>query len=293
MELRQIKSFCAVIETGGFSKAGKIVCLTQSSVSLHIQALENELQVCLFNRSMREITLTEKGKTFYGYAKRIIALCDEATQSITEVDNLAKGALRVGADTFIGEYVLPAELASFKGIYPCVKISLTISHTRDIIENISKGGLEIGIVGQKVNQTDLEFRDFRSEKLGLIVSVNHPWTFEKGITVDLLKEEPFLLGTDETIENRLEELGLKRDDLNIIMSLGSLEAIKRGVIAGTGISIVPEVAIENELKLNLLKVIKIKGVDLFMDFYIVYNPKRFRSKIPELFIEHLLEGNSQ
>ena len=287
MELRELRGFCAVVETGSFSKAGKIVGLTQSTMTLQIQSLENNLNVCLFNRSKRERVLTEKGKIFYEYAKKIIALCDEATQSITEVDNLAKGTLRVGADTFIGEYILPAELASFKGIYPCVEISLTISDTCDIIEEIIKGGLEIGIVEAKVNRDELIFKDFIQEKFVLIVPYKHPFASQDKLTIEALKEEPFLLtnmGTKLILEGGL---GLKKDDLNVVMSLGSTEAIKRGVIAGTGISIVPKIAIENELKLNLLKEVKIEGVDLFMDFYIVYNPKRFRSRIPELFVEHL------
>ena len=289
MELRELRGFCAVVETGSFSRAGEIVGLTQSTVTLQIQALENNLNVCLFNRSKRERVLTEKGRVFYEYAKKIITLCDEATQSIIEVDKLAKGTLRVGA-TSIGEYSpFLAELALFKGIYSCVKISLQIADTFNIIEDVSKGGLDIGIVGQKISRKDLEFTRLIHEELGLIVSASHPWTSCQRITVDSLKEEPFLFETEGIIANKLEELGLKRDDLNVVMSLGSIEAIKRGVIAGTGISIVPKVAVENELQLGLIKVVEIEGVSLFIDFYIVYNPKRFRSKIPELFIEHLLD----
>ncbi len=65
-------------------------------------------------------------KPFMNMQRRIIALCDEAIQSVSNVNNLDKGALRVGASTTVGDYILPSHLASFKGIYPCIKISLAI-----------------------------------------------------------------------------------------------------------------------------------------------------------------------
>jgi DNA-binding transcriptional LysR family regulator len=294
MELRELRTFCAIVETGGFSKASKVVHLTQPTVSLQIQSLEGSMGICLFNKSTRERILTESGRIFYGYAKKIITLCDEAVQAISDVDSLAKGTLRVGASTIVGEYTLPQELASFKGIYPCVDISLKIGSSMEIIEDVIKGAVEIGIVGAKVKRNELIFKDFIQDKLVLIVPPSHPWASKSKISTDQLKEEPFLTrlegsGTRLSLKKHLEEVGLKEEDLNVIMSLGNTEAIKRGVISGIGVSIVPKIAIENELKLNLIKEIKIEGIDLSMDFYIVYNPDRFRSKIPEVFLEHLLE----
>ena len=285
MELRQLRSFCAVVETNSFSKAGKIVCLTQSSVSLHIQALEDELNICFFNRSKRERVLTEKGKTFYEYARKILALCDEATKAVGDVDGLAKGALRIGAVGFIGKYILPQELASFKGIYSCVRISLKIGENADIIEDVIRGGLEIGIVEEKVNRKELTFKHFIKEPLALIVPQNHPWSLLPKIKIEQLKEQPFLLETETSKTSRILEEILK-EKLNVVMSLGNIEAVKKGVLSGIGVSIVPKRALENE---NLIKEIEIEGLDLSLNFYIIYNPNRFRSKIPELFIEHLLE----
>jgi len=295
MELRELRTFCAVVETGSFSKAAKVVYVTQPTVSLQIQSLEGAIGTCLFNRATRERILTESGKIFYEYAKKIIALCDEAMQAISDVDNLAKGTLRIGASTIVGEYILPQEIASFKGIYPCVQISLKIGDSMEIIEDVIKGAVEIGIVGAKVKRDELIFKDFIRDELVLIVSSTHPWASKGKIILDQLKEEPFLIrtegsGTRMTLEKELEKAGLKEEDLNVIMSLGNTEAIKRGVISGIGVSIVPKLAIENELRLNLVKEIKIEGISLSMDFYIIYNPDRFRSKIPAVFLEHLLDS---
>ncbi|MEW5767435.1 MAG: selenium metabolism-associated LysR family transcriptional regulator [bacterium] len=292
MELRELRTFCAVVETGSFSKAAKVVHLTQPTVTLQVQSLEGSLGACLFNRSRRDRVLTEEGKAFYGYARKIISLCDEAVQAISDVDSLAKGTLRVGASTIVGEYILPSQLASFKGIYPCVEISLKIGDTTEIMEDVIKGALEVGIVGAKPTRQELDFEEFIKEELVLIVAPNHRWASKDKIGLDELKGEPLLLrtegsGTRMAIEKRLEEGGLEKGDLNVIMSLGNTEAIKRGVMAGIGVSIVPKIAIENELELNLIKEVKVEGIDLAMDFYVVYNPDRFRSRIPEVFLEHL------
>jgi DNA-binding transcriptional LysR family regulator len=232
MELRELRTFCAVVETGSFLKASKVVHLAQPTVSLQIQALERDLGICLFNRSTRERILTESGKTFYEYAKRIIALCDEAVQAVCDVDNLAKGTLLVGASTIVGEYILPSHLASFKGIYPCIEISLKIGNSIEIIEDVIKGVLEIGIVGTKIKRKELTFKEFISDDLVLIVSSEHPWASKGEITLDQLKEEPFLIrtegsGTRMTLEKEFEETGLKEEGLNVIMSLGNTEAIKK------------------------------------------------------------------
>lgn len=294
MELRELRTFCAVVETGGWSKASKIVHLTQPTISLQIQSLEANLGTCLFNRSTRERTLTESGKTCYEYAKRILALCDEAVQSVCDVNNLTKGTLRIGASTTVGEYILPSYLSSFKGIYSCVKISLEIGNSLEIIEDVVKGALEIGIVGTKINRPELIFKDFINNELVLIVPSNHTWAIKGEISLDQLKEEPFLIRTEGsgiriTLEKELEKAGLKEKDINVIMSLGNNEAIKKGVSSGLGISIVPRISIENEIKLDILKEVKIKNIYLIMNFYIVYNPNRFRSKIPEAFLDHLIE----
>lgn len=296
MELRELRTLCAVVDTGSFSKAAKVVHLTQPTVSLQIQTLESNLGICLFNRSTRDRVLTESGRVFYKYAKKIIALCDEAVHAVCDVNNLSKGNLRIGASTIVGEYILPQELASFKGIYPCVQISLKIGSSSEIIEDVIKGVVEIGIVGTKAKREELIFRDFIQQELVVIVPPNHDWVSQGRISLEQLKQEPFLARIEGSGIRMAIEKGLKesanlifKEDLNVIMYLGNTEAIKKGVRLGTGISIVPRIAVEDELKFGLLKEVKIEGISLVMDFYIVYNPDRFMSKIPEAFLEHLIE----
>jgi DNA-binding transcriptional LysR family regulator len=167
--------------------------------------------------------LTESGKIFYDYAKRIIALCNEAVQAVCGVDNLTKGTLLVGASTIVGEYILPSHLASFKGIYPCIEISLKIGDSIEIIEDVIKGALEVGIVGAEVKRKELIFKDLIHNDLVLIVSSDHPWASKDMITIDQLKEESFLIrtegsGTRMRLEKELEAAGLKEEGLNVAMS---------------------------------------------------------------------------
>lgn len=173
MELRELRTFCEVVETGNFSEAAKIVHLTQPTVTIQIQSLEEDLGICLFNRSKRERVLTEEGKTLYEYAKKIIALCDETVQTISNLSHMGKGTIRLGASTMVGEYILPSQLASFKKIYPCAQIYLKISDSLEIIDDVIKGSLEIGIVGTKIKRNELIFKDFMSDELVLIVSSKH------------------------------------------------------------------------------------------------------------------------
>jgi DNA-binding transcriptional LysR family regulator len=283
-----------VVETGSFSKASKIVYLSQPAVSLQIRSLESSLGVCLFNRSTKDYVLTESGKTLYNYAKKIIDLCGEAAQSLCDIDNLAKGSLRVRADTAVGEYWLLSQLACFKGIYPCIDVSLKIANSMEIIEDVMRGKVEIGIVAINPERDELICKQILCDKLVVIIPLEHPWVSVDKISLEQLKEEPFLMRTEGSgirmaIEKQLKEVGIAEADLNVGMWFGNTEAIKKGVISGIGFSIVPQMAVENELRLGILKKITIEGISLSINFYIVYNSDRFRSRIPEALLEYLLE----
>jgi DNA-binding transcriptional LysR family regulator len=296
MELKTLKAFCTVVEHGSFSAAADILCITQPAVSLQIRSLEEELGVVLFNRAYQKIILTESGNVVYEYAKRILTLVDELSYALDEINSLAKGKLRIGASTIVGEYVLPSLLADFKKTYPNIDISLHIGDTVEVIDDVLKGEVEIGVVGANIVACDirerLRFEKFIEEELTLIVPAKHKWVEEKSIELSRLKEEPFILrsegsGARMTLEKRLEEVGLKDEDLNVVMELGNTEAIKKSVASGIGISIVPKKTIENELRLGLLKEININNVDLSMKFYIVYDEHSLMSKVSEAFLRLL------
>jgi len=283
MELNQLRVFCAVVEKKSFSRASEAVFLSQPTVSLQIRALEQELGTRLLDRQGKEVSVTGSGKLLYGYARKILQIADEAEQAIARLKGLIMGEIIIGASTIPGEYILPGLLAVFKEKYPGIEINLAIGDTKEIIRKVLDHEVEIGFVGQKEKGEKLEFYGFSIEKLVLIAPVSPPLVPHDQITVEELKKVPFIIresgsGTRSSIERKLHEFGVKEADFNIVMRVGSTAAVKKAVESGVGVSIISERAIENEIKLDLLKKVPIEGLELEREFFIVY--RRGRSLSP-------------
>jgi DNA-binding transcriptional LysR family regulator len=283
MELNQLRVFCAVVEKKSFSRASEAVFLSQPTVSLQIGALEQELGTKLLDRRAREVGVTRTGEILYQYARRILQLASEAGQAIDQLKGLTKGVLALGASTIPGEYLLPSLLAEFKAVHPAIEIELQISDTQDVITKVLAHELELGFVGTRDKSDKLVFKNFANDKLVLIASAHNTALHQNGLTAEQLKGIPFILresgsGTRTTVKQRLLEKGIKEEELNVIMKLGSTAAVKHAVENGPGVSFVSEKAIKNEIELGTIKVVPVVDLELDRDFFIVF--QRHRSQSP-------------
>lgn len=294
MELNQLRAFCAVVENKSFSKAGEAVHLSQPTVSIQINSLERELGARLLDRQGREVTTTGVGALLYHHAREILQAVNEAEQAIEQLKGLMKGGLTIGASTIPGEYILPSLLADFKGKYPGIDINLVIGDTKEIVEKVTDAEVEIGVVGTRVKSDKLVFTGFTTEKLVLIAPANCSWLQGEVVTVEALKKVPFILresgsGTRATVKQKLHEAGVREEDLNIVMMLGSTAAVKRAVESGVGVSLISERAIEKEIRLGLVRKIPVKDLALDREFFIVYRRGRSLSPATKALLQFLEE----
>ena len=290
IELQQLRSFCAVAQKKSFTKAEEIVHRTQPTISGQISALEKAYGTTLFNRSGREIVLTESGKILYDYAKRILELVDKSKDKVNELKRLVRGDLIIGASTIPGTYILPKIFEDFKKKYPEVNVSLQISNSEDVIYKILEHILEIGAVGEKIEDKRLEYMHLARERIVLIVPPHHRWAKKTSVTIDDLRKEPFIYrekksGTRANVEVALRNKGIKK--LNVAIELGSTEAVKEGVKAGLGVSFISERAVKD----GLLKKVKVKNLDIIRDFYIVFLKIGVKSRAMEAFIDFNKKGS--
>jgi len=283
MELNQLRVFCAVVEKKSFSKASEAVFLSQPTVSLQIRSLEHELGLKLLDRRAREVTVTRTGETLYRYARRMLQLANEAEQAIEQLKGLMTGVLVLGASTIPGEYLLPGLLAEFKAIHPAIEIDLHVSDSQEVITKVLSQELELGFVGTRDKSDKLVFTHFADDKIVLIASSNNTYLDQNSLTSEQLRGIPFILresgsGTRTTVTQKLLEKGIKEEDLNVVMKLGSTAAVKRAVENGPGVSFVSEKAIANEIRLGTLKIAPVVDLDLNREFFIVF--KRHKSHSP-------------
>lgn len=288
----KLKIFCIVAETKSFSKASEIIRLTQPAVSLQIQALEEMYGTKLFNRSGCVITLTKAGEMLYKYAKEINSLYTAAEKEIGEYTGVTKGVISIGASSTIGNYILPYVVADFRRKYPKVGVHLHIGNTKNVVDYLNAGNVDIGLVEGEVRKQKLVVEKLIPDELVLIMSPYHQWAKNSTVSLMSLLKEPFIFreegsGTRQMIEKYFSKHGISPQQIKIALIMGSTESIKGAVEEGLGVSIVSRWAAKKESRYGTLKTATFKEDRFVRDFSLVRRRAKESSHTLDRFIEFL------
>lgn len=292
MDDHKLKVFCIVAETKSFSRASEIIRLTQPAVSLQIQALEEMYGTKLFNRSGCVITLTKAGEMLYKYAKEINALYASAEKEIGGVTGLVKGVISVGASSTIGNYLLPSVVSDFKRRYPKVGIHMHVGNTKNVVEFLNSGTVDIGLVEGDVNKQKLRVEKLFSDEMVFVMSPYHHLAKKSSVSIMELSKEPLIFreegsGTRQAIEKYLSKHGILQQNLKISIIMGSTESIKSAVEEGLGTSILSRWATRKELRYGSLKTAIFKEDKFLRDFSLVYKKSKEPAHTVEQFMAFL------
>lgn len=291
MNFNHLLAFITTVEKGSISAAAEDLHLTQPAVSKQIQSLEDFFGVRLLERLRREVQLTVAGQVVYCHARVICRELEKTRRELAEVTRLIRGKLLLGASTTPGQYILPRLIGGFRRKYPQVEVSMEIADSQTVIENVQSGEIELGVVGIKGRERGLSYKRLAEDRLVIIVPIEHHLAEAVSITPEQLKKESLVWrgpgsGTRRVLEECLGAAGFKLDPKQIVMELGSTEAIVSAVEAGLGISVVTCWAVEKSIKLGRLKVLQLQGVDLKRDLYLVRR-RQTLSPAAEAFIDFL------
>jgi len=292
-----LRVFLAVAKTCSFTKAAQSLNISQPAVTHQIRNLEEMFKAKLFLRQRNKITLTKAGEILYRYADEIGRLYRQAKNEMTALTGNVCGDIPFGVGSLLGIYLLPLIMGGFKKKYPNVNIYMQVGNSREIVQSLLDGIIELAIVSEPVPERGFVSIPFYPENLTLIVPPNHPWCHEKEINPEWIFDEDFLIrepgsGTRETYTKTLQQL-YPNKHLKIAMVLGSTEAIKRGVIGKMGISIVSPLACHIEVKQGLLRKIDLKGVKIKRSFDIVYRSEENLSVQTVKWKEYLLKEREE
>jgi DNA-binding transcriptional LysR family regulator len=289
MELRYIEIFCTVVELKSFSKAAQALHLTQPTISVHIKALEDEFSTKLLDRLGRTILPTQDGEILYRYAKEIVTLKENARRAMEKVTGTVSGKLVIGASTIPGEYILPQLLAKFKRAYPDVFPTLRIGDSNDIYESVLRGEVDLGVIGKAVKDKNVVTRKYLGDEIILAAPANYKTSVlqkEECKTVPLLVRENGS-GSRSSLEENLNRIGLSLDNLNIVAEIGSSQALIRAVKCGMGLAFTSRLSVQDEIDRGTLKAVKLKGILVHRNFYVITHRLRFNSLICRSFIRFL------
>jgi len=294
--LQQLRILKAVATEKNFTKAAKLLHLSQPSISKQMKVLEKNLEISLIHREKNKISLTETGKIFLQYAERILSLCEESCRSIIDLKNGERGNLTVGASQTIGIYLLPRVVALFAKNYPQVHLKIQVNSTRIIAKNVINKEIDLAVVGGEIPKDlrkNLKVENFLKDEFSLIIAKSHPFTKKKTITKQDLYYLNFItLNANSTIrkfiENILSQNQIETKQLKIILQLNSIEGIKTAVSLGLGAAFVSSSAIEKEIELKKIQILKIENIEMTRQIFLISNLETYKPKAFQFFYNELL-----
>jgi len=291
LNIENLKMFCLVVDEGSISQAARLSYVSQPAVTRQIHQLENYYGTLLFDRSEGKLTVTETGRLLYPFAKAIVNDFDRSKEVINQVTGESNASLRVGATLTIGEYLLPSLLGSFKKQAPEIKVTLTIKNTPSVLEDLANDVIDLALVEGMVENKNFIVEKFADDELVLVYPTDHPWRNRTEINIQELANERMIWresisGTRLIVEKALRDYGVL-DSIESYMEIGSTQAIKSAVEAGLGISILPRLTVARELEQGFLHEIKMTGVDIKRNLWLVKKPQRFQSIGVSNFVEFI------
>lgn len=290
MNLQQLRTFRVVAQQRSYSRAAQLLYLSQPGVSLQVRALEQSIGMPLFERSGRQLRLTEAGVALLEYADRILSLVDESQQALEELGNARRGIVRVAASTTAGIYIVPRALGGFHRQNPGVRLTLDVVNRFTVAERLLRDEVDVAVMGLIEDAHDLQVEPFLPNELVVIASPRHPLAQRKHIAVSELANETLLLreqgsGTRTDIERMFAKGQLV---MRLGMELRSSGAIKAAVAADLGIAIIPLHAIELELLAKRLVTLNVEGFPIRRDWSIARRAGRRLSAAANALWDYLL-----
>lgn len=274
MNLRQLEVFLAVLDHGGFSSAARVTKLTQSTISQHISALENEVGVRLLERSRKGVRATEAGKILRAYAKSMVGELRSAESALRRFRGLEQTTLRVGVSSVPGAELVPQVLARLCKQHPKLDLVLIQGDTSRIVEAIANREAEVGVVGRRLRVRGLTYTEVGDDHIVLVVAPEHPWAKRKSIRIEELAESDLVIrepgsGTGETVMDALRAVGVETESLRIRAVVDGSESLKSMVKAGMGAAFFSVVTVARDVERRDLVMIPVQGLSIARPFFLV------------------------
>ena len=289
MDFHDLKVFCDLIESGRFSRAADLNFVSQSAVSQLIKRLEDHYDVKLMERAREGILPTAKGQIFYRHAKELLnqfGKLEGELKPSTEVSGLVK----VATVYSLGLHEMSQYVRGFIKRYPQVHLHLEYQRTNRIYEHCLKNIIDVGVVPYPVSRPQLETLPFFHDRLVLITAPQGPLASRKRISVRDLDGQRFIgFERDIPIRKAIDRIcKAEKVSVQYVMQFDNIETIKCAVEVGFGVSIIPELAVREELKAGTLVAVQFSQA-FYRPVGIIYKKGRSLTTGAMAFIQFLQE----
>jgi DNA-binding transcriptional LysR family regulator len=292
LSLHKLEIFALVAETGSFSAAAENLLLTQPAISQHIQDLETQLGVTLFERGRRGVKLTPPGDALYAYTRRILRLVLEAETAVTDVRHIKRGQARIGATPGVSMYLLPGWIRTFQRAYPNLTMALETRVTGGVLAGVLGHRLDIGFIEGELDDLPAERLAslvLRDIDLFVIVGTGHDWCQRASVPVAALDGQPFIMRTPDSQTRRWTDSLLAKHGVkpHIVAEFDNPETIKQAVASGIGITILPEYTVEHEQARQVVRAVRLDDMVLRRTLKLVWDESLPFSPVSRALLAHL------
>lgn len=264
MQIEELKTFVAVVDSKNFTKAARLLNIAQPTVSLHIKNLETTLETPLLTRNSRSFQVTPAGRLLYERALEMIALTDRTKVELTQTTAL-KGTLRIAASHVISQAILPDVLTRLNAKYPDMRLELTTVPPSEITRLVKSKKADVGC-SELDNLPSSEA--FMQDELLLIASATHPLAHKRSSSILDLQNSHWILPDAEDPSRPLIDQSLQQYGVQVKPTImGSPESIKQAVLSGLGIAILSRHSCKRELAKGELTVLDYKVAPIKRTFY--------------------------
>lgn len=296
MDFHQLRVFLETAKEKSFSRAAENIFLSQPTVSTHIKALEKEVGAPLFDRSSRELELTEAGEILYGYARELLNMKEKAISAIQKDAQAYKGHLEVAASSVPGAYLLPGLMLSFRHAYPEVTFSVLTRDTKQVIKSIKDYTYNIGFIGESIKDEEIQQISLMADELILItppgtcLSTREEDCLLPAVELSRCLELPLILREPGSATRRAFEKAIKKkagrdEKLQVIAFMESQEAIKEAVRKGLGSTVISIHTVRRELQAGAVEGYRLKDLPMQRSFYLILRKKRALPPLAQVFLD--------
>lgn len=259
MDLAQLEAFLEAARWGSFRRAAEALYLTQPSLSERIKRLEEELGQPLFIRMGRGVRLTEAGRSLLPYAERALSAVRQAREAMEAFASTSAGHLHIGTARVIGTYVLPEILLRFRRRHPGVEVTIRTGRSSHVLQMVVTQEVQVGLC-RALYHPEVDTLRLYDEEIVLVVYPEHPFAQAGSASIYAVAREPLILYDRESsyfvlIDRVCRDAGIVP---RVLMNLDSIEATKRMVESGMGISFLPRSAIRREVEAGTLVVVPLQ-----------------------------------
>ncbi|MDA1258409.1 MAG: LysR family transcriptional regulator [Chloroflexi bacterium] len=294
MNIAQLSTFVAVVETGSLTSAARRTGVTQPGVTRQMQRLEAELGVALLERLPTGVRATREGEQLLTYAQEALSGYGTLLAAIQDPGAPLEGRLRIIASTTPGEYLVPELATGFSDRHPAVTTEVFVADTTAVIDEMLERRWDIGFVGRPADHRRLACTAVATDEVVLAVPANHALARKRQVSLADLAGERIIereggSGTRLTVQDELDRLGLKFPAYVASMVLGSAHAIVSAVDAGLGVGFVTARALKSH-DATRVTAVRLADARFLRRLYMVHEKGRPLPRVVRAFRDHVLES---